>query len=49
MEKTYTDKELHSVLEHVKKRLEESETDFERYYWNLRIRDIEAEIKNRQN
>lgn len=48
MEKTYTDEQLHSVLEHVKKRLAESETDIDRYYWNLRIRDIEAEIERRK-
>ena len=48
MEKTYTDEQLQSVLAHVKKRLAESETDFDRYYWNLRIRDIEAEIESRK-
>ena len=49
MEKIYTDEQLQSVLEHVKKRLAESETDIDRYYWNLRIRDIEAEINNRKD
>lgn len=49
MEKIYTDEQLQSVLEHVKKRLAESETDIDRYYWNLRRRDIENEIKRRKN
>jgi hypothetical protein len=48
MEKTYTDKELHSVLEHVKKRFAESETEVDKMYWGWRVRDIEAEIERRK-
>lgn len=48
MEKNYTDAELQSVLEHVKKRLSESETEFDKMYWGWRVRDIENEIKERK-
>lgn len=48
MEKIYTDAELQSVLEHVKKRLSESETEVDKMYWGWRVRDIEAEIERRK-
>lgn len=48
MEKIYTDEQLHSVLEHVKKRLSESETEVDKMYWGWRVRDIEAEIERRK-
>ena len=40
--------QLDSILKHVKRRLAESQTDFDVYYWNLRIRDIESDIADLQ-
>lgn len=48
MGKTYTDEQLHIVLEHVKKRLLESETEVYKMYLGWRVRDIEVEIERRK-